>query len=60
MGLWICQALTGKAMIISTMPGPAIDPIIIGVPVSIIFKVIVSLITKVESEEFVEECFKDV
>ncbi|MGL4669971.1 MAG: sodium:solute symporter family protein [Methanobacteriaceae archaeon] len=59
-GLGICEALTGKAMLIATMPWPAIDPIIIGVPVSIIFTVIVSLLTKAEDKDFVEECFKKV
>ncbi|MBZ9571672.1 sodium:solute symporter family protein [Methanobrevibacter sp. TMH8] len=57
-GLGICQFLTGQPMLIPTMPWPAIDAIIIAVPVSLIFTIVVSLLTKPMSQEYIDKCFK--
>ncbi|MBZ9571671.1 sodium/solute symporter [Methanobrevibacter sp. TMH8] len=59
-GLGICMLLTGQSTLINIMPFPSIDAIIIAVPVSFIFTVVVSLLTKPMSEEHIKKCYGDV
>ena len=58
--LGISQALTGKVVLITTMPWPVVDPIVIGVPLAFIITIVVSLLTKPPSDELLDKCFKDV
>jgi SSS family solute:Na+ symporter len=58
-GIGICQLLFGQPSLISIDPVPFIDPIIIGVPISFIFTVVVSLLTKPMEQKHIDECFKD-
>jgi len=58
--LGISQALTGKVVLITTMPWPVVDPIVIGVPLVFIITIVVSLLTKPPSDEHLDKCFKDV
>jgi SSS family solute:Na+ symporter len=58
--LGICKALTGKAVLITTMPWPTVDPLVIGVPLAFLLTIVVSLLTKPPSKELVDKCFKDV
>jgi len=46
--------------VVASMPWPVVDPILIGVPVSAIFMVVVSLLTEPPSREHVERCFEGV
>jgi solute:Na+ symporter, SSS family len=58
--LGICKALTGQVTLISTMPWPTVDPIVIAVPIAIVLTVIVSLLTKKPSEEHVNKSFEGI
>ena len=42
------------------MPWPSIDPLIFGVPISAIFLIIVSLMTKPLDEELINKSFKGI
>ena len=56
--LGICQFLTGNPVLITTMPWPVVDPLLFGVPVSAIFLIVVSLITKPLDQELIDKSFK--
>ncbi|MCI6931013.1 MAG: sodium:solute symporter family protein [Methanobrevibacter boviskoreani] len=56
--LGICQFLTGSPVLITTMPWPVVDPLLFGVPVSAIFLIVVSLITKPLDQELIDKSFK--
>ncbi len=58
--LGVCKALTGKVVLISTMPWPTVDPLVIGVPLAFILTIVVSLLTQPPSKELLDKCFKDV
>jgi len=58
--LGICQALTGKATILTASPWPTVDPIIIALPLAVIMTIVVSLITKPPSKEHLDKCFKGI
>ena len=58
--LGICQFLTGKPILISTMPWPSIDALIIAVPISAIIFIVVSLLTKPLDDETLEKSFKGI
>jgi len=59
-GLGICQFLTGQATLIPAIPWPTIDPLIIAVPISFIFTVVVSLLTKPMAKEHIEHCYEGI
>ncbi len=59
-GLGICKFLTGHSMLISTMPWPSVDAIIIAVPISFIFTIVVSLLTKPMSQEKIDKCYEGI
>lgn len=56
--LGICKLITGHSVLISTMPWPVIDPLIFGVPISAIFLIVVSLLTKPLDKEVLDKSFK--
>jgi SSS family solute:Na+ symporter len=56
--LGICKMLIGRDFLITQMPWPVVDPIIIALPVAILVTVAVSLGTKKMDEKHLEECFK--
>ena len=47
-------------MLISTMPWPSVDALCIAVPISAIFFVVVSLLTKPLDEEVLNKSFKGI
>lgn len=53
----ICQYLTGKALLLPTLPWPSIDPLIIAVPISLILTIIISLLSKPPKQELIDKCF---
>lgn len=59
-GLGICQFLTGRSMLIQNMPWSSIDAIIIAVPISFIFTIVVSLLTNPMGPEIIEKCYKGI
>jgi len=59
-GLGISELLTGQPMLIPAMPWPSVDAIIIAVPISLIFTIVVSLLTKPMDQEHIDKCYKDI
>ncbi|MFA0833600.1 MAG: sodium:solute symporter [Methanobacterium formicicum] len=58
--LGIAKALTGHAMLSTSLPWPTVDPIIIALPIAFVVTVVVSLLTKKPSKEHMEKCFEGV
>jgi len=58
--LGICQLLTGQSTLIQAMPWPSVDAIIIAVPISLIFTIVVSLLTKPMDQEHIDKCYKGI
>jgi len=58
--LGISKLLVGRDMLITQMPWPVVDPIIVALPLAFLVTIVVSLMTKPPSQEHVEECFKGV
>ncbi|WP_414469406.1 sodium:solute symporter family protein [Methanobacterium sp. ACI-7] len=58
--LGICNALTGKVVIITSNPWPTVDPIIIGLPLAVIATIVVTLVTKPMKKEHLDKCFKGI
>ncbi|MDO5852058.1 MAG: sodium:solute symporter family protein [Methanobacteriaceae archaeon] len=58
-GLGICKFITGSNVLISTMPWPYVDPMVIALPISFICLVVVSLLTKNPDEKRIEHLFAD-
>jgi SSS family solute:Na+ symporter len=56
----ISQALTGKTVVVSTLPWPTVDPIIIALPIAIIATIVVTYLTKPPEKEFLDKIFKEV
>lgn len=59
-GLGICKLLTGQDMLISTMPWYSMDVMLIAVPVSIIFTIVVSLLTKPMDDTLINKSFNGI
>jgi SSS family solute:Na+ symporter len=58
--LGIAKAITGHAMLSTSLPWPTVDPIIIALPIAFVVTVAVSLLTKKPSKEHMEKCFEGV
>ena len=59
-GLGICKLLLGVETLLPTAPWPFIDVMLIAVPVSAIFTIVVSLLTKPPAEEVVDKAFENI
>lgn len=59
-GLGICNLLIGRTVLIPTMPWPFIDVMLIAVPISAIFTVLVSLITNPPKDKVIKKAFEDI
>ncbi|RBQ23706.1 Cation/acetate symporter ActP [Candidatus Methanobinarius endosymbioticus] len=59
-GLGICQFLTGQPMLIQSLPWSSIDAIIVAVPVSFSFTIIVSLLSKPLDPELIDKCYNGI
>ena len=57
-GLGICKFIFGVDMLINVMPWYSIDVMIFAIPVSIIFTVVVSLLTQPMEKEILDRSFK--
>ena len=56
--LGICKMLLGRDVLITQMPWPVVDPIIVALPLAMLVTIAVSLFTKKMSNKHLEECFK--
>ena len=59
-GLGICKFIFGVETILSAAPWPFIDVMLIAVPVSAIFTIVVSLLTKPPAQEVIDRAFKNI
>lgn len=59
-GLGLCKAIFGCATLLSAMPWPYIDVMLIAVPVSAIFTLVVSLLTKPPAQEVIDKAFENI
>ena len=59
-GLGICKFIFGVDTLLSTAPWPFIDVMLIAVPVSAIFTIVVSLITKPPAKKVVDKAFENI
>lgn len=55
----VCQAIFGKKVLLGGL-WPVVDAIVIALPISILFTVIISLLTKVENPETVKKSFSGI
>ncbi|ABR54905.1 SSS sodium solute transporter superfamily [Methanococcus vannielii SB] len=58
--LGISKMLFGREVLISSMPWPYVDPVLIAFPISFIVTILVSLLTKAPSKEHLDKCFKGI
>jgi len=58
--LGIAKMLLGRDVLITQMPWPVVDPIMIALPLAFIVTIAVSLMTKQMDSEYVDMCFKGV
>lgn len=58
--LGLAKALTGQAVLTTSLPWPTVDPIVIALPVALVVTIVVSLLTKKPSKEHMEKCFEGV
>jgi SSS family solute:Na+ symporter len=59
-GLGICKFVLGMETLIPTAPWPFIDVMLIAVPVSAIFTIVVSLLTKPPAQEVIDKAFENI
>ena len=59
-GLGLCKAIFGCATLLPAMPWPYIDVMLIAVPISAIFTLVVSLLTKPPAQEIIDKAFEDI
>lgn len=56
--LGISQALFGKPYLISDAPWPVVDPILVGLPISLVVTILFSLFTRPMAEAHLTRCFE--
>lgn len=59
-GLGVCKCLFGIETLLPMAPWPFIDVMLIAVPISAIFTIVVSLITKPLDQEVIDNAFKNI
>ena len=59
-GLGICKFIFGVETILPAAPWPFIDVMLIAVPISAIFTILVSLLTKPPAQEIIDKAFKNI
>ncbi|PKL73385.1 MAG: sodium:solute symporter, partial [Methanobacteriales archaeon HGW-Methanobacteriales-2] len=58
--LGVSKALMGQSTIITSVPWPTVDPMIVALPVAVVATIVVSLLTKPPEKEFIDKCFQGV
>ncbi|MDM7911557.1 MAG: sodium:solute symporter family protein, partial [Methanotrichaceae archaeon] len=58
--LGIAKFILGRDMLITQMPWPVVDPIVVALPLAFLVTVIVSLMTKPMEDKHLDECFRGV
>ncbi|MCX6675715.1 MAG: sodium:solute symporter family protein, partial [Methanothrix sp.] len=57
--LGVSKMLLGRDVLITQMPWPVVDPIVVLLPLSFLITIVVSLMTKPMEKKSLEESFKD-
>ena len=58
--LGIAKMVLGRDVLMTSMPWPVVDPIVVALPLAFVVTVVVSLLTEPPSEEHLEECFRGI
>ncbi|MFB3764552.1 MAG: sodium:solute symporter [Methanotrichaceae archaeon] len=58
--LGISKMLIGRDFLITQMPWPVVDPMVVAFPLAILVTIIVSLVTKPPNQKHLNECFKGI
>jgi len=58
--LGIAKMILGRDVLITSMPWPVVDPIVVALPIAFLATIGVSLITKPPDEGHLEECFRGI
>jgi len=58
--LGIAKFILGRDLLITQMPWPVVDPIVIALPIAFLVTIAVSLVTKPPEEKHLDVCFKGV
>jgi len=58
--LGIAKMLLGRDVLITQMPWPVVDPIVVALPLALVVTVLVSLITRKPDDEHLDKCFQGV
>lgn len=56
----IAKAMLGRDVLITQMPWPVVDPIVVALPLAFIVTIVVSLFTKSPSTDHIDKCFKGI
>ena len=59
-GLGLCKFIFGVDTLLSAAPWPFIDVMLIAVPVSAVFTIVVSLLTKPPAQDVVDKAFSNI
>ena len=57
-GIGLCKAMFGRDVLLTAPNWPVVDPIVVGLPTSILLAVVVSLLTRPPEGNHVEKCFR--
>jgi SSS family solute:Na+ symporter len=58
--LGISKLLLGRDVLITQMPWPVVDPIVVALPLAFLVTVAVSLFTKEMDKKYVDKCFEGI
>jgi SSS family solute:Na+ symporter len=58
--LGVAKFILGRDMLITQMPWPVVDPIVVALPLAFLVTVVVSLMTKPMDDKYLDECFHGV
>jgi solute:Na+ symporter, SSS family len=58
--LGIAKAMLGRDVLITQLPWPVVDPIVIALPLAFLITIVVSLMTKPPGEAHLNKCFKGI
>ncbi|AEG18615.1 sodium:solute symporter family protein [Methanobacterium paludis] len=59
-GIGLCKLITGSSVLITTMPWPVIDPIVVALPLAFVVTIVVSLLTKPAEDEVLDSSFEKI
>jgi SSS family solute:Na+ symporter len=58
--LGVAKFILGRDVLVTQMPWPVVDPIVVALPVAFLVTIVVSLVTKKMNDKYLDECFRGV